>query len=297
LDVFKRIEEQINAGFDTPSLVDAVARAVGLIEEVEGDWSTKCNIAMEAATEAAAVAAAAKAAVDELMSQKASLTSNTTSRGRTAQRTNRATDISALDKLLDKIVDAKMVLKGAKAAEKKAKDESEELHKLFEEWKEKFPHRTPDALLAHGKSILHPAGEYYNKLFLEEDGDCYNIRQMSEACLIFDPIELSKMSETDIVVTNHKRADLLEFFRYKQFTDDFIKRLKKEMPALVKEAGIMIWVGFQHRRSTKLGCKRESGERNQKVVRISRGSRMQVNTLNVSGSGGKLAGTISLPMH
>ena len=33
-----------------------------------------------------------------------------------------------------------------------------------------------------------------------------------------------------------KTRDLLEFFRYKQFTDDFIKRLKKEMPALVKEA-------------------------------------------------------------
>ena len=56
-------------------------------------------------------------------------------------------------------------------------------------------HRTPDSLLAHGKEILKPAGDYYKKPFLEEDGDCdcYNIRQMSEACAMtmFDPIELN----------------------------------------------------------------------------------------------------------
>ncbi len=59
---------------------------------------------------------------------------------------------------------------------------------------------------------------------------------MSEASLMFDPIELSKLSEADIVSVNHYRADQLEHFRYRHFTDKFIKTLKKEMPALVKEA-------------------------------------------------------------
>ena len=236
LDVFKRIEKEISAGFDTPDLEAAVARAVGLIEEVESDWTAKCNEANEAAAAATATTSAAKAKVDKLMEEKASLTSNTTRTGRIAQRTNRSTDMEALEKLLDKIVDAKMDLRSAKSAEKIVKDEADALHKSFEEWKEKFPHRTPNALIAHGKAILKPAGDYYEKLFLDEEGDCFNIRKMSEACLIFDPIELSKMTDTDIVVTNHKRADLLKYFRYKHFDDRFIDRLKKEMSALVKEA-------------------------------------------------------------
>jgi Ribonuclease G/E len=143
---------------------------------------------------------AAKAKVDGFRSEKASLTSNTTRTGRTSHRTNRATDTDALDELLDKIVEAKLEQRAAKAAEKKVKDESDEVCASFEKWKEKFAHPTPDSLMAHGKSILQPAGDYYRKLFMEEDGDCYNIRKMSEAALIFDPIELSKLSDADIVL-------------------------------------------------------------------------------------------------
>jgi hypothetical protein len=116
------------------------------------------------------------------------------------------------------------------------KDESAAVHTSFEKWKEKFPHRTPDSLLAHGKSILKPAGDYYKKLFLEEGGDCYNIRQMSEASLIFDPIELSKLSDADIVTVNYHRADKLDFFRYRHFDDNFKQQLRHEMPRLVREA-------------------------------------------------------------
>ena len=90
--------------------------------------------------------------------------------------------------------------------------------------------------MAHGKSILQPAGDCYKKLFMEEDGDCYNIRKMSEAALIFDPIELRKLSDADIVTVNRYRADQLGFFRYRHFTDKFMKAPKKEMPALVHQA-------------------------------------------------------------
>jgi hypothetical protein len=79
--------------------------------------------------------------------------------------------MEALDELLEKIVEAKLEQRTAKAAEKKVKDESDEAHASFEKRKEQFPHRTPDSLRAHGKSILQPAGDYYKKLFLEEDGD------------------------------------------------------------------------------------------------------------------------------
>jgi hypothetical protein len=108
---------------------------------------------------------------------------------------------------------------------------------------------------------LQPAGDCYKKLFMEDDGDCYNIRKMSEAALIFDPIELRKLSDADIVTVNRYRADQLGFFRYRHFTDKFMKALKKEMPALVHRLrGIMIWVGFLCQMSTRLGCKTELGE-------------------------------------
>ncbi len=65
-------------------------------------------------------------------------------------------------------------------------------------------------------------------MFMEEDGDCYNIRKMSEAALMFDPIELSKLSDADIVTVNHYRADQLDFFRYRHFADKFKTALNKK---------------------------------------------------------------------
>ena len=59
---------------------------------------------------------------------------------------------------------------------------------------------------------------------------------MSEAALIFDPIELSKLSYAVIATVNHYRADQVDFFRYRHFTDKFMKALKKEMPARDQEA-------------------------------------------------------------
>ena len=73
LDVFKRIEDQIASGFDTPGLEAAVKRAVGLIKEVENDWTEKCRVAKDALNEASAVVTAAKEKVDGLMNEKARL--------------------------------------------------------------------------------------------------------------------------------------------------------------------------------------------------------------------------------
>ena len=53
--------------------------------------------------------------------------------------------------------------------------------------------------MAHGKNILLPVRNYYNAQFTDEDGDCYQMMEMSEASHIFDPIFLSKQSTADIV--------------------------------------------------------------------------------------------------
>mmetsp|Transcript_18351 Transcript_18351/g.31057 ORF Transcript_18351/g.31057 Transcript_18351/m.31057 type:complete len:160 (+) Transcript_18351:319-798(+) len=150
----------------------------------------------------------------------------------------------------------------------------------------------------HGKSILKPAGDYYTKLFLDEEGDCYNIRQMSEAALIFDPVELSKMSDADIATVNYYRADKLDCFRYRHFDSKFKEKLRKEMPDLVREA----------KRDHNLGRIPESKEyktRLQKRIRrkkpdsdtVYHGRTMLGNILNESGSGGKPVETNSLHTH
>jgi len=86
--------------------------------------------------------------------------------------------------------------------------------------------------------VLSPAGDYYNKLFTEKGGDCYNIRQMVEATQIFNPMFLKdNMSETDIYTTLYNLADKLKYFHYdKTITDQLLENLKKEMPKLVEEA-------------------------------------------------------------
>lgn len=93
-------------------------------------------------------------------------------------------------------------------------------------------------MIEHGKAILKPVADYYTKLFRTEGGDCSDIRQMAEACQIFDPIFLSKIeNETAIVTELYYLARKLEHFRYdRHFHDKFFKGLFEEMPKLVREA-------------------------------------------------------------
>ena len=51
----------------------------------------------------------------------------------------------------------------------------------YNEWKSKFPARSNEALMAHGKKVLEPVGNYYKQQFLDDSGDCHPMRVMSEA--------------------------------------------------------------------------------------------------------------------
>ena len=60
--------------------------------------------------------------------------------------------------------------------------------------------------MGHGKDILLPVGRYYHNKFTKEDGDCRQMREMSEAAQIFDPIFLSKQSTANIVTHLHNSS-------------------------------------------------------------------------------------------
>ena len=98
--------------------------------------------------------------------------------------------------------------------------------------------------MAHGKNILLPVGNYYNAQFTDEDGDYYQMREMSEAADIFDPIFFSKQPTSDILNVLHDLADKRTVFGLRHFYKKIIKKLKKEMPKLVKDhRPITTWLG------------------------------------------------------
>ena len=59
---------------------------------------------------------------------------------------------------------------------------------------------------------------------------------MAEAAQIFNPIFLVRQSDTDVVTVLHCLTDKLATFNFYHFDDKFIKKLKKEILALVQEA-------------------------------------------------------------
>lgn len=82
-----------------------------------------------------------------------------------------------------------------------------------------------------------PAKEYYSHLFTDPEGGCSNIVYMAEAAELSNTVMLSNISATEIVTKLHYLADKIIYLKYDgYFTEGFIKRLKKELPGVVKEA-------------------------------------------------------------
>ena len=85
--------------------------------------------------------------------------------------------------------------------------------------------------------VIDPVYDYYKKLFKDEGGDCYDFYQMADACDIFNPLYLKDIDETKMITVLYGKAEKLKFFKYKRiFDDDFIGRLKKEMPNVLEVA-------------------------------------------------------------
>ena len=55
-------------------------------------------------------------------------------------------------------------------------------------WNRKFPNKTVNDLVRHGKSIAQPALDYYKSNFNEEGGDLYNLKRALKSLPNFHPI-------------------------------------------------------------------------------------------------------------
>ena len=150
--------------------------------------------------------------------------------------TERAINTTQLNKVKEDLVKAKEEFRKAQVDYDKVLELKTKVDNDVKKAIENFPYNNKELLVNHAKSIGKPMIEYYHKLFTIEDGDCYNIRQMAEAAQIFNPIFLSGHTDAEIVTKLHLLIDKLIYFGYKQFTERFIKQLKKEIPEVIKEA-------------------------------------------------------------
>jgi len=148
--------------------------------------------------------------------------------------TSRTVDENAVEAVILQISETKALVKEAKKRREDINESAEKYKKSFDDWSAKFPHRTRESLIDHGKSIAAPLNKYYTDLFLKEDGDCYNTRQAVLACKIFDPLFL-KGKQNDLPRL-YALADQLKHFGYSDFTQDFIDCLKKEIPQAITDA-------------------------------------------------------------
>ena len=104
----------------------------------------------------------------------------------------------------------------------------------FVEWSSKFPHQDRTSLGNHCKSIIVPVIDYYDNLFHSDDGDNASVSKAANACKLFSPFFL-KDNCNDIPLLN-TFADSLRAFEFRQFTDEFIHCIKREIPKAVELA-------------------------------------------------------------
>ena len=75
-------------------------------------------------------------------------------------------------------------------------------------------------------------------MFLAKGGESYATRLVAEASQLWNSIFLAEQikDEADIINILYPLADKLKYFGYRQFTDSFIRQLKKEMADVAYES-------------------------------------------------------------
>ena len=177
-----------------------------------------------------------KDVLNHLKITKQNILGGTTKRGIVGVNTARATNTGALVAVTNEIVESQIQLNVLMQELEVAKEKMDKSDDKLNQWDEKYRCTTRDELLDYSKSVGAPVIDYYNKLFNNTGGDCYNIRQMVKAAKIFNPLYLTGHSDADIITILYPLADKLIHFGCIIFTEGFITQFKKEIPNVVKVA-------------------------------------------------------------
>ena len=228
-DVLDGLETKILNGFDMPTITATAELVAKMLEELAAPLLEAKQQAGDVLRYTEQQLQNAISSVIPLTTARGRLTHSINTAGRERQRTAHATDHDAVA-----IVDAQLIAANEAVEEgNRVKDlpvkALKKEDKLLQEWKHKFPARTVAELIQYTHDGASPGIAYYRKQYREKGGDLYRLRLSAEACQIFDPFKLCSFS----VERLNLLADKLSHFEYRQFTSEFIKGLKKEIPLAI----------------------------------------------------------------
>ena len=116
-----------------------------------------------------------------------------------------------IDLLVDALSEARLAL--------------EECIKDRDDFKSQFKMLTKDVFLRHGKECVEPGFQHYRKLFLEPEGDYYNLKRAFHIARIFNVLNANDFSVLEI----SESIDGLHVFQMPEFTPTFLRGMKNEI--------------------------------------------------------------------
>ena len=214
-----------------------IPQALGILNEAELLFITSKNENETSKNTAKINFDIATDALQNLIAQKTSCTKNgISSRGRIVVSTARVIDENALDVLKNQIVEAKETLRKKKDVLLEANKDLDRFTREYDAWKNQFPHRDENTLIAYCQDLVKPVLTYYKNLFFEDRGNTYHMRKADLSCQLFDPIFLQE--KQNYLHRLYYLADQLIHFRYPHSTTEFIAILKRGIPLAINHSNM-----------------------------------------------------------
>jgi hypothetical protein len=110
--------------------------------------------------------------------------------------------------------------------------EVEDAEREFAKWKRSIGPITQEEFIAYGKDSVQPGYDYFIDLYVKPEGKLRNLFLAFRGAQIFDPMFIAEIS----VTAGYILIDDLLRFRFEEFTPQFIKGLKIELPKLMTQA-------------------------------------------------------------
>lgn len=234
-EVFEKIDKCSNDGFELPSLLKAAEYTSRILLEVYAPLESIHRSILAELENAEQEKEGIEPEIENIRKELDDTANQTSSRGRTSRRSNIVIDQDKVESLNMRLNEAEIRYdarkKGVEEVVKKLRT-----HEIaMDRWNRKFPNKTVNDLVRHGKNIAKPALDYYRSNFNDEGGDMYNLKRASKACQIFNPFVLKEVSINLLELL----VDDLQYFEYRCFTKEFLNRMKKELPLAIEHANKM----------------------------------------------------------
>ena len=159
-----------------------------------------------------------------------------TANGRRRQASSKLLDDDKVAGAVARVTDAKDNLTKLNVEKKKIQENLSASLEKFNSWLSKFPHQTREELIQHARSVQQPGIDYFNKQFEDPAGDLFKFMQVLDCCnTIFNPLWL-KTNAGELHNIKMRAQELLPFFEFPEFHEDFIQAFLEEIPQIVSRA-------------------------------------------------------------